>query len=122
MLQEAKEKWSEQLKNVIRASIGGTRLVQEEIEEFINKCIEKGELAEKDGKSLITDLFNKRKKFTQEKMSSLESTIDERIEGILKKMHIPTKEDVSQMNDKLEQVLTKLEKLEIGTETEKQTV
>ncbi|MEK7483655.1 MAG: phasin family protein [Planctomycetota bacterium] len=116
MLQEAKEKWAEQLKKIIRASVGGTMLVQEEIEEFISKCVERGELAEKDGKSLVSDLFKKKKKTTQETitstLTSLESTIDARIESILKKVHIPTKEDVKKMNEKLEEVLSKLEKLE----------
>lgn len=112
MLQEAKEKWSEQLKKIISASIGGTIIVQEEIEDFINRCVEKGELAEKDKKSLISDLSSKSKKLTQDTLSSLESTIDNRLEAILKKMHIPTKEDVSKMNEKLERVLDKLDQLE----------
>lgn len=127
MLQEAKEKYTEQLKKIIRAAVGGTMLVQEEIEEFVGKCVEKGEIAEKDGKNLISDLFSKRKKATQDKihetqgklqgtLSSLESTIDTRIESILKAMHIPTKDDVTSVNAKIEEVLSKLEKLEGGTE------
>jgi poly(hydroxyalkanoate) granule-associated protein len=111
-LEETREKWTEQLKKVILASIGGAVLVQEEIEDFINKCVEKGQLAEKDGKSLLKDLLKKRKKETKEKVASLESTIDGRIESILAKMHIPSKEDVQKMNEKLEQVLGKLDQLE----------
>ena len=45
------------MRKVALASVGGVVLLQEEVEEFVSKLVQKGELAEKDGKSLVKDLL-----------------------------------------------------------------
>ena len=59
--------FAELSRKVLLAGIGAAALVQEEAEAFINRLIEKGEIAEKDGITLVQDLRAKRKKKVAEK-------------------------------------------------------
>ena len=43
------------VRKVLLASIGAVALTQEEVEKVVNKLIERGEIAEKDGRKLIND-------------------------------------------------------------------
>src|SRR5277367_4799826 len=49
------------VRKVALASVGAVVLAQEELEDFVGKLVQKGELAEKDGKTLVSDLIEKRK-------------------------------------------------------------
>src|SRR4051812_14566433 len=57
-----KESWGELLRKVALASVGAVVLAQEEIEEFVRRLVEKGEIAEKDGRTLVRDLLEKRRR------------------------------------------------------------
>jgi len=52
----------EAVRRVLMAGVGVVVLAQEEVEEFVNKLIERGEIAEKDGRKLINEVVEKRKK------------------------------------------------------------
>ena len=47
----------EMSRKVLLAGVGAVALAQDEIEEFVNKLVERGEIAEKDGRKLIRDLI-----------------------------------------------------------------
>ena len=49
-------------RKVLMASIGVVALAQEEIEDFVNRLIDRGEIAEKDGRKLVSDVVERRKK------------------------------------------------------------
>ena len=48
-------------RKVLLASIGAAALAQDEVEDFINRLIERGEIAEKDGRCLMHEVMEKRK-------------------------------------------------------------
>jgi RNA 3'-terminal phosphate cyclase len=52
----------ETVRRVLMAGVGVVVLAQEEVEEFVNKLIERGEIAEKDGRKLISEVVENRKK------------------------------------------------------------
>ena len=54
------------VRRVLMAGIGAVVLAQEEVEEFVNKLIDRGEIAEKDGRKLINEVVEKRKKKAQD--------------------------------------------------------
>src|SRR5438874_134948 len=56
-----KEPFGDLVRKFALAGVGAVVLAQEEVEEFVAKLVQKGELAEKDGKSLVKDLLEKRK-------------------------------------------------------------
>ncbi len=84
-------------RKVLLASIGAMALAQEEIEDFINKLVERGEIAEKDGKRLFHELTEKRKKSTQR----AEDEVASRVEEILDRMSIASKSDLDALSKKI---------------------
>ena len=46
----------EMARKVLLASVGAVALAQDEVEAFVNRLIERGEIAEKDGRKLINEI------------------------------------------------------------------
>ena len=97
----------EATRKVVLASFGAMALAQEELEQFINKLVERGELAEKDGKKLIREAMDKRKKETKK----AESELDKRIEELLARMNVPSKTDIDALSAKITALTKKVDEL-----------
>jgi poly(hydroxyalkanoate) granule-associated protein len=101
----------ETVRRVLMAGIGAVVLAQEEIEEFVNKLVERGEIAEKDGRKLINEIVEKRKKKTQESVQAAQDGADKRFESLLDRLNVPTKSDIDALNDKVTELTNKVENL-----------
>lgn len=108
---KADNRFVDLLRKVALASVGAVVLAQEEIEDFVERLIEKGELAEKDGKSLIRDLLDKRRKRTKETVETAEHEIDTTIEKVLHRINMPSKGDVEVLAKKIDELDAKIERL-----------
>jgi polyhydroxyalkanoate synthesis regulator phasin len=97
----------EAARKVLLAGIGAVALAQEEIEDFVNKLIERGEIAEKDGRQLVRDVVEKRRKKTQE----AEHELDKHIEELLDRMNVPTKADIADLSAKIATLTKKVDEL-----------
>jgi poly(hydroxyalkanoate) granule-associated protein len=51
----------EATRKVLLASVGAVALAQDEAEDFVNKLIERGQIAEKDGRKMLRDLMERKK-------------------------------------------------------------
>lgn len=91
-------------RKVLLAGVGAAALAQEEVEAFVKKLIEKGELSESDGRVLIKDLRDKRRK-------RVEEVIDRRIVTILERLKVPTKSDYETLTEKITELTKKLDDL-----------
>ncbi len=94
-------------RKVLLAGIGAVALAQDEIEDFIGKLVERGEIAEQDGKRLISEIMDKRKKSTDK----AEDEFTKRIEEILDRMNVPTKEDINKLGQKITNLTKKVDEL-----------
>jgi poly(hydroxyalkanoate) granule-associated protein len=97
----------ETARKVLLAGVGAVALAQEEIEEFVNKLIDRGEIAERDGRKLIDELKEKRRKKTRE----AEEQLDERVEDLLDRMNVPTKADIEALSAKIAILTKKVDEL-----------
>jgi poly(hydroxyalkanoate) granule-associated protein len=97
----------EATRKVLLASIGAVALAQEEIEAFVNKLVERGEIAEKDGKKLVRDVMEKRKK----EAKKAEDELDKRMEDLLDRMNVPTKSDIEALSAKITALSKKVDAL-----------
>ena len=97
----------EMTRKVVLASFGAVALAQEELEQFINKLVERGEIAEKDGKKLVREAMDKRKKETKK----AESELDKRIEELLARMNVPSKTDIDALSAKITALTKKVDEL-----------
>jgi len=94
-------------RKVMLASIGAMAIAQDELEDFVNRLIERGEIAEKDGDGLIQELKTRRK----QKMEKSEEIFQKRINHILKHADIPSKSDMDQLNQKIANLSKKIDDL-----------
>ena len=97
----------EAARKVLLAGIGAIALAQDEIEEFVNRLVERGEIAEQDGKKLIRELKDKRKNEAQQ----IQDEVTKRVEEILVRMNVPTKADITSLSDKIATLSKKVDEL-----------
>jgi poly(hydroxyalkanoate) granule-associated protein len=111
VVEEPKEKSQHQMMEMLRrlflASIGAVVIAQEELEALVNKLVERGELAEKDGKKLMGEMMDKRKT----KTADVSGEISKNIESVLSRMNIPTKADVDVLGQKINALSKKVDEL-----------
>lgn len=109
-----KESFGELLRKFALASVGAFVLAQEEVEEFVKRLVEKGDLAEKDARALIRDLLEKRRRVvTQGPAAPPESAVvpevDRTIDKVLHKINVPTKNDLEELGKKIDEIEKKIE-------------
>jgi polyhydroxyalkanoate synthesis regulator phasin len=95
------------VRKVLLASIGAVALAQEEIEDFVNKLVERGEIAEKDGKKLVHEVMDKRKK----EAVKAEDEFSKRVEEILTRLNVPSKVDIETLGEKIASLSKKVDEL-----------
>jgi poly(hydroxyalkanoate) granule-associated protein len=94
-------------RKVLLASIGAVAVAQEELEDFIDKLIERGEIAEKDGKKLLRELMEKRKKRSRE----VEEEMSRKVRETLERMNIPTRADLEKLTTSVAALSQKIDEL-----------
>ena len=94
-------------RKLLLAAIGASALAQEEIEGFVRRLIEKGEIAEKDGKSLLHEVMDKRRQRT----TRVEDELTKRFENVLTRLNIPSKADFDALNQKIAALSKKIDEL-----------
>lgn len=95
----------ESLRRVLLASIGAVALTKDEITEFLEKLVARGEIAEQEARKLIAEITEKRKKRAEE----AQQMAAERIRKLLDKMDIPTRADLEALSQKVEALARKIE-------------
>lgn len=97
----------EYTRKVLLAGIGAVALAQDEAEAFVNKLLERGEIAEKDARKLIDEVVSKRK----DDAKKAEDQIDKRLEDLLARMSVPSKADIEALGAKIAALTEKVEEL-----------
>jgi poly(hydroxyalkanoate) granule-associated protein len=95
------------LRKVLLATIGAVALAQDEMEDFVQKLIERGEIAEKDGRKLIDEVKERRKK-TQK---GAEEEANKRVKDVLDHLNVATKKDIDDLGEKVTTLAKKVEEL-----------
>ena len=111
VVQETTNLFVEGIRRVLLAGVGAFAMAQDEAEKFVNKLVEKGEIAEKDGRSLLSDLAEDRKQRTKESSKRVSDELEKRMESLLNRMNIPTKSDIEQLSNKVAELTKKIDTL-----------
>lgn len=94
-------------RRLLLAAIGAVALTQDVLEEFVQKLIERGEIAEQDGKKLIKEMSEKRRK----SFAGFEEESHKHLYEVMKKLNIPTREDIEGLNAKINELTKKIDEL-----------
>jgi polyhydroxyalkanoate synthesis regulator phasin len=87
---EERNRFLEISRKVLLASFGAVALAQDEIEDFVNRLVERGEIAERDARKLLREVTEKRRK-------SAEHEMDKRLEEVLDQLNVPSKADIDSL-------------------------
>jgi len=94
-------------RKVLLASIGVVAVAQDELEDFVEKLIDRGEIAEKDGKKLLKEMVEKRKKRSQE----VEEEMSRKVRETMEHMNIPTRGDLEKLSSSITALSKKIDEL-----------
>jgi poly(hydroxyalkanoate) granule-associated protein len=108
---EQKDKYQSQMAAMMRkmmlATIGAVAMAQEEIEAFVNRLVERGEIAERDGRKMIKEMREKRK----HQAAKMEDEVNKNVKDVLERMNIPTKSDIDEVSQKVTALSKKIDDL-----------
>lgn len=94
-------------RKVLLAAVGAVALAQDEIEEFVQRLVDRGEIAEKEGRSLIQEILEQRKKAKEE----IRHKAGQRLNEAFARMDLPTRQDIEQLQQKINELTEKIEQL-----------
>ncbi|MBP7691646.1 MAG: phasin family protein [Anaerolineales bacterium] len=104
MEEEARGRLFDAARKVLLAGIGAVALAQDEAEDFVNRLVERGEIAEKDARKLMKEVTEKRTK-------RAEKELDKRVEELLERLNVPSKGDIEQLTHKINTLTHKIDEL-----------
>jgi polyhydroxyalkanoate synthesis regulator phasin len=87
-------------RKILLASIGAAVIAQDEIEGFVNRLVDRGEIAEKDARKLVRDIIDRREKMEREKKAPHQAA-----------QPAATKADVEALTEKIAELTKKLDEL-----------
>jgi len=94
------------IKKTYYMGLGAISSIQDKAEEIANQLIEKGELKENEKPEFIENLIEEGEKFK----SNIDEKIQSAVDTAIKKLNIPTKEDIDEINKKIDQLMNELNK------------
>ena len=94
----------EAARKVLLAGMGAVALTQDEAEKFVDKLVERGEIARKDAQKLVREVAEKRSKRGRDEL-------DRRVQEFLDRMNIPTKSDLEALSAKIAALSEKVDEL-----------
>lgn len=93
------------IKKAINLGFGALFVTKENIEEVINDMVKKGELKKDEAKTQAKELLNK----VLSSKKEIETRIEEIFEKVLHKLDIPSRKELQQMQQKLDEIMRKLD-------------
>lgn len=94
-------------RRMMLAAIGAVALKHDEMQEFIDKLVERGEIARKDGEELMKEMRERHKKYHPGE----ESYAHKRVAEFMEHFSVPTKNDFDALNEKLTALEKKIDQL-----------
>ncbi len=93
------------MKKTLLTGIGFACMTREKIEQFAKTLAEQGEVSEKEGKKLVDELLQKH----DEAKEDLETRVKSIVTGLMEKMNLATKADISRLEKLIKESETKAE-------------
>ena len=100
----------EGLRKLLLASIGVVAMTRDEGEAFVNKLVERGELAQKDGEKLVKELRS-RVRDSRPQVQKVGERVEHGVEEFLNRLNIPSKRDIDDLSAKIAQLSARVDEL-----------
>ncbi len=114
----------EVIRKLVLAGVGALALSRDEAEEFINRLVERGEIAQKDAQHLIDETVERLRKTTQpqtsqiqDNVSTISNQIESNLEHFLNRLNIPSKRDIDELSAKIAHLAGRVDELRRAQDT-----
>ncbi len=94
-------------RRILLAAIGAVAYAQEEVEQFVSRMVERGEIAEKEGKQLVKEMLEKR----SEKRQIIGSNVNKQLLETMERLNVPTKKDIEGLSANIAALTKKIEEM-----------
>jgi len=85
--------------------------VQTEASKLFSNLVERGEALETDGRKVVGDIVERRKSQAKNVTGKAETELDKRIESIINRMQMPTRNDIQELGKKVNSLNRKIDAL-----------
>ena len=101
----------EPLRKMLLASVGAMALATDETEELISRLVERGQIAQEEGRKLAQEMMAKSRERMEARRENFESALDARIEKALERLNVPTKAEIESLSASIDELSKKIDKL-----------
>jgi poly(hydroxyalkanoate) granule-associated protein len=101
----------EMVRRLLLASVGAVAVAQEELEAFVDRLVERGDLADKDARALLRDVRERRKQQLEETRQEARAAQEQRLDALLRRVNIPTKTDIAKLSERIEHLSKQVDDL-----------
>lgn len=101
----------EPLRKMLLASVGAMALATDEAEELISRLVERGQIAQEEGRKLAQEMMAKSRERMEARREKMESALDARIEKALERLNVPTKAEIESLSASIDELSKKIDKL-----------
>ena len=110
---EAGNSFVEALRRLLLAGVGAVALSRDEMETFVNRLVERGELAQKDAEKLLHEVQSKLRvrPNVEAQAEKVSSRVEQGVEEFLNRLNIPSKRDIEDLSAKIAQLAARVEEL-----------
>ena len=94
------------IKKSVFAGIGALAMTEDKIQELIDEFVQKGEISEKEGESLVKDL----QQALDEQRTKFSNMVNEQVKNVLHELDLVTKNDLTDLEKNLKKEFSKIDK------------
>ena len=94
------------IKKSVFAGIGAIAMTEDKIQELIDEFVQKGEISEKEGESLVKDL----QKAIDEQRTKFSSMVNEQVKNVLHELDLVSKDHLDDLEQNLKKEFSKIDK------------
>ncbi len=106
---ERREEMLNLIKRFMLAGVGALALTKDEVDEFLDRLVERGELAEDEARRALKEAIERQERKAQKAVEKL--GVEEKVETVSKKADIPRKSDIAALAERIEEISRKLDAL-----------
>jgi len=95
---------SDLIKKTILTGLGLASLTKEKAERLVKDLIKEGEVSENEGSKFVKELLER----AEDNKKAIEKQAEKTARGVLKKLNVPSRKDIVELNSKIEKLDKKL--------------
>lgn len=107
LTEEERNRFAAISRKLVLATVGAVGVAQDEINTYVNRLVERGEITEKQAQKLRREAAERREKVAKH----AELNLDHQLEKILHRANVPTKHDIDALSTKITNLTHRVEEL-----------